>query len=127
MKYCNPIFYITGASVASNVVTLTLNGSPAVSDKAVYSLAFAPGVQVPSGVLGTDTVQLSVGGNTYALWDKFGNPMTFSELSTIVCPCTGLSVFRPRKLICVAVGTVSGTSHFIAWNLPLPTCYGYGV
>lgn len=127
MRYCNPIFYISGASVASNVVTLTVNGSPAVSNGLVYALAFAPNVQVPAGVLGTDAVQLSVGGNAYPLWDKFGNPMTFSELATTVCPCTGSSIFRPRKLICVGVGTVSGASHFIAFNLPLPTPYGYGV
>lgn len=119
MRYCNPIFYITSASLASNVLTLTLNGTPAISDKMVYALAFAPNIPVPAGIRGTDTVQISVGGNTYPLWDKFGDPMTFSELPTSVCCRSNGSVFGSRKLIAAGIGTVSGTSHFTAFNLPV--------
>ena len=114
---CKPQFYITGATVSSNVVTLTLGGSPAVSNGLIYTIGFAPNVPVPAGVLGTDTVQISINGTTYALWDSFGVPLTFSELPTAVCRCSNASVFYPRKLR-VGVGTVSGTSHFTVFNLP---------
>ena len=78
MNGCNPIFFITSATLSDTTLTLTVNGTPAVSGKQVYALAFAPNVQVPSGIGATDTVELSVAGNSYALWDKFGVPMTFS-------------------------------------------------
>ena len=57
---------------------------------------------------------------------NFELPNTYSQIPTITKMC-GITVIRTPKIICAGVGTVADTTHFIAFNLPLPTRLGYGV
>lgn len=121
----NPIYFITAASFAGGIVTLTVNGLESITPKTVLKLIFAPNVAVPTGALATSTVQIASGSSTYALKDKFGMPLTLSEIPTNVVNVANVqqTYFRTRNPYVFGVGEETGTPFFISWTLPYPKQY----
>ena len=75
-----PTFFITSASLASGTLSLSVNGSPAISEHVHFALRFAPRVAIPTGVSASTPVELIINGKTYAFSDKYGETVTFAEL-----------------------------------------------
>ena len=117
----SPIYFITSASSSAGVLTLTVSGAPSIAERGVARFVFAPNVAVPSGAASTETVSLSIGGETYDLLDKFGMPMTLSELPIASQTLNGSQFFATRKAIVCGIGSAEAGLFFIAWNLPVPT------
>lgn len=114
-----PTFFITGASVSDSVLSLTVSGSPSMSEHIHFALRFAPRVAIPSGVAFNTPVKIVIGGTTYDILDKYGEVMTFAEL-----PKDRIAdvYFSPRFVIVGGVGSSvseSSTSYYyIAWDVP---------
>lgn len=117
MNY-TPNFWITGASMNSDKLVLTVNGTPLIEDFKVYRFLFAPNVQVPSASTNATVTELSIDGTEYPLWDKFGMPLTLGEIP--VFSSNGMKLFQIRRVVVAGVGSVEGNSHFSVWNLPQP-------
>ena len=118
----HPVYFVTSAEYDESIgLSLTINGNPSISEHSKFVIRFAPNIKVPDGVPANASVNIVVGGTTYAVKDKYGEPLKFSEL-----PLSRInnSFFSPR---CVIVGGVGSevnddvtTYYYIAFNLPIP-------
>lgn len=125
MNY-NPIFFITGATLDTDKVVLTVTGNPTIAARGVARFLFAPNVAVPTGAVGTNEVVLSIDGTEYTLLDKFAMPLTLSELpvGNIMVSGSVLSMFATRRTIICGIssdGATPAVFSFVAWNLPVPS------
>ena len=118
----SPVYFVTSASYdESTGWSLAINGTPSISEHSKFVIRFAPGVSVPSGVASNTPVNIVVNGTTYAVKDKYGEPLKFSEL-----PLSRInnSYFSPRLAIVGGVGSEvtseETTYYYIAFNLPVP-------
>lgn len=121
-NFYNPVYFVTSASYsASSGLILTINGTPSMSEHSKFVIRFAPNVSVPSGVPADAPISISVGGTVYAMKDKYGEPLKFSEL-----PLSRInnSYFSSRLAVVGGVGSeASGettTYYYITFNLPAP-------
>ena len=115
---CPKFYYITGATVSSGSLILTLNGTPSLVDKSQVVLRFARNVSIPSGATNLP-VYIDVGGSNYVLLNRFANSIIGGDLivandNTHYCPMFKYLTY---------VGT-SGSVHFITHNFPVKQC-GY--
>ena len=115
-----PTYFITGSSFSSGTLSLTVNGSPSMSEHIHFALRFAPRVAIPSGVASDTPVALVIGGVSYAFKDKYGEPVTFAELPKDRIVDT---FFSPRFAIVGGVGSSTSEEetsyYYIAWDIPL--------
>ena len=114
-----PTYFITGASFARGVLTLTVNGSPAMSEHIHFALRFAPRVAIPSGVSSDTPVKLAISGSSYDFKDKYAEPIVYSKLpKDRINDC----YFSPRFAIVGGVGSSVGEEetsyYYVAWDLP---------
>ena len=120
-KY-NPVYFVTSASYDSSTgLSLSVNGTPSISEHSKFVIRFAPGVAVPSGVPSDAPVNIVVDGVSYAVKDKYGEAMKFSELPLARF---NVSYFSPRVAIVGGVGSETSEEstvyYYIAFNIPIP-------
>lgn len=125
MNY-NPIFFITSAALTGGNLVLTINGTPSIAERNTARFLFAPNVAVPAGVTADTPVTIAIGAESYVLQDKFGMPLTFSELPVVTSVLSGVTTqfFATRRPIVCGIGSDGAetpTFFFIAWNLPIPS------
>lgn len=115
-----PTYFVTGASISRGVLSLTVNGTPSMSEHVHFALRFAPRVAIPAGVSSDTPVKLIIGGTSYDFKDKYAEPVVFAKL-----PKDRLndSYFSPRFAIVGGVGSSikedETVYHYIAWDLPV--------
>lgn len=113
-------FLITNAEVQTDVLVLTLNGTPNLMDTARVVLRFAPNVAIPSGSANLP-VEIVVNGTNTPLLNRYGDNMLGGELKAT----TSGTYFCPRFNYLTYVGLVDTDYHFITHNFPLRTCSYY--
>ena len=114
-----PTYFITSASLNNGTLSLTVNGSPSISEHIHFALRFAPRVVIPSGIGSNTPVNLIINGVSYDFKDKYAEPVVFSELPK---DRINDSFFSPRFVIVGGVGSSSGEEvsyYFVAWDIPL--------
>ena len=110
-----PTFFITGASLTSGSLVLTVSGSPSLSEHIHFALRFAPRVAIPSGLAVNTPVVLSINGTNYNIKDKYAEDVVFAELPK---DRINDNYFSPRFAIVGGVGSASDEYYYIAWDLP---------
>lgn len=120
IKNYYPTFFITSASLSDGVLSLSISGSPSISEHIHFALRFAPRVAIPSGIAANTPVKLVIGGTTYEFLDKYGEPVTYAELPKDRINDT---YFSPRFVIVGGVGSSTEESttsyYYIAWDIPI--------
>ena len=120
IKNYYPTYFITGASVVSGNLILTVNGSPSISEHIHFALRFAPKVAIPSGLSLDTPVVLSINGTSYDFKDKYAEPITFKELPK---DKINDNYFSPRFAIVGGVGSSASQSttsyYYVAWDVPV--------
>ena len=115
-----PTYFITGASFARGTLSLTINGSPSISEHVHFALRFAPRVAIPSGLSADVPVKLVINGVSYDFKDKYAEPIVYSKLPK---DRINDSYFSPRFVIVGGIGSIvkddETTYHYIAWDVPL--------
>jgi len=115
-----PTYFITGASLSGGVLSLSVNGSPSMSEHIHFALRFAPRVAIPSGIASDTPVKIVIGTTTYDFNDKYGEPVTYSELPKDRINDT---FFSPRFVFVGGVGSSTSeettTYYYIAWDIPV--------
>ena len=115
-----PTFFITSATLSNGVLSLSVSGSPSISEHIHFALRFAPRVAIPSGVASSTPVKLVINGTTYSILDKYGEAVTFAELPKDRINDT---FFSPRFVIVGGVGSSvdeeTTTYYYIAWDIPV--------
>jgi len=120
IKNFYPVYFVTGASISDGSIVLSISGSPAISEHSHFAIRFAPGVSIPSGCTADMPVVISIGSSTYAIKDKYAEPVTFAEMPKDRVNC---SYFNPRFVIVGGIGSSTDSSattyYYVAWDIPL--------
>lgn len=116
MTYSYQRYCISTATENGTNVVLTLNGTPNLTNGAKIVLRFKEGTPYVASAL---PVVVSIGGTDYPLLNRFGNPMTGSDLK----PSTMTNTYCPRVNYLTYYG--SSTPHLIAHNYPFANCSYY--
>ena len=122
---CNNFYYVTGATITAGQLVLTFNKTPTIDNTDRICFRLSQGVTFPSGYESLPVVANVVIDDIVepvALWDKYGNTLTGSEMAV---NSTNSACCRATYKGFVGSQTTDTTTtyHILITNIPKPTMH----
>ena len=119
---CDNFYYVTGATITGGQLVLTFNKTPSIDNTERICFRLSQGVVLPSGYETLPVVaNVVIDGivEPVVLWDKYGNTLTGSSLTTSTGNC---ACYRATYKGFVGSQTAGATTtyHILVTNVPKP-------